>query len=361
MTSKANGLHLPLQKRSSNEASPTSGPRSRSSSTTSSTSEISLKSTTSTPSYEVPKDFRLEPDRKDSDSEAKRRKSKEHGSNESIGHLDEKPKVETQRKSRKSEKEARHRRGNNEMFERKPYEEIPASNIVIQEVSILDEESSKATVGKQKKKLKSAPKKETKELKKQQQQQQKQQQQQQQTINKEMKPKLSLIDTSLVSQQNSSDSSFTKVESRAHKLLRKGNKVEPAPMVSNVTHSDSIDRLDEISISGPRPDGRDLIRTSRNEPSSKTKQDSGKRNDIPPRKKSQQNAPQLAQQQGSKVISEWYNNTINREYYHNDITSQGIRKARTLISFYLQFLIQGIKIDLQNCPVMAYLYEKLVP
>jgi len=302
VTSKANGLHLPLQKRSSNEASPTSGPRSRSSSTTSSTSEISLKSTTSTPSYEVPKDFRLEPDRKDSDSEAKRRKSKEHGSNESIGHLDEKPKVETQRKSRKSEKEARHRRGNNEMFERKPYEEIPASNIVIQEVSILDEESSKATVGRQKKKLKSAPKKETKELKKQQQQQQKQQQQQQQTISKEVKPKLSLIDTSLVGQQNSSDSSFTKVESRAHKLLRKGNKVEPAPMVSNVTHSDSIDRLDEISISGPRPDGRDLIRTSRNEPSSKTKQDSGKRNDIPPRKKSQQNAPQLAQQQGSKII-----------------------------------------------------------
>ena len=233
----------------------------------------------------------------------KRRKSKEHGSNESIGHLEEKPKVEVQRKNRKSEKEARHRRGNNEMFERKPYEEIPASNIVIQEFSILDEESSRATSGKQKKKLKSAPKKETKELKKQQLQQQKQQQQQQQqTVSKEVKPKLSLIDTSLVGQQNSSDSTFTRVESRAHKLLRKGNKVEPAPIVSSATHSNSIDRLDEISISGPRPDGRDLIRASRNEPSSKTKQDSGKRNDIPPRKKSQQSASQLAQQQGSKVL-----------------------------------------------------------
>ena len=262
-----------------------------------------MKSTTSTPSSELPKEFRIEPDRKDTDNEGKRRKSKEHGSNESIGHLDEKPKTEVhrtemQRKNRKSEKEARQRRGNIDNLERKPYEEVPVSNIVIKEVSILDEENDKISLGKPKKKLRSGPKKEAKEPKK----------IQQQTVTvKETKPTLNLSNSNLPDQQNSSDGTFTKVESRAHKLLRKGNRVEPAPIVSSTSHSDSLDRLDEISISGPRPDGRELMRVNRSEFSSKVKPDNNKRVDIPPRKKSQQNVSQTVQNQGTKVIYFIYN------------------------------------------------------
>ena len=304
---RPNGLHLPLQKKASNETSPSSMPRSRSSSTTSNASEISSKSTTSTPSAEVPKEFRIEPDRKDTtDNEGKRRKSKEHGSTESISHCEEKPKIEVQRKNRKSEKEARHRKGNIDAHERRPYEEVPASNIVIKEVSILDEENDKAVLGKQRKKFRSGPKKEPKEQKKQQPQPQPQPQsqpQQQPVTMKEVKPVLDLGNSNLADQLTHSDSTFTKVESRAHKLLRKGNKVEPAPVVSPSSHSDSLDRLDEISISGPRPDGRDLIKLNRIESLSKAKSDNGKRIEIPPRKKSQQNASQTTQQQGTKVFS----------------------------------------------------------
>ena len=246
-----------------------------------------MKSTTSTPSSEVPKEFRIEPERKETEYEGKRRKSKEHGSNESIGHLDEKPKTEMQRRNRKLEKEARNRRGNNEMHERRPYEEVPASNIIIKEVSILDEENDKAIIGKSKKKVKTAPKKEAKEQKK------------QQTPIKETKPALKLSDFSLAEQRNPSDGAFTKVESKSHKLLRKGNKVEPAPVSEN-TYSGSLDRLDEISISGPRPDGREGSRANRNE--SKAKEEFSKRIDLPPRKKSQQSALNPVQQQGTKVI-----------------------------------------------------------
>ena len=288
----------------SNESSPTGLSRSRSSSTTSSASEISLKSATSTPSSEVPKEFRIEPDRKDAELEGRRQKSKEHGSNESIGHLDEKPKCEVQRKHRKSEKEGRNRRGNNDTHERKPYEEVPASNIVIKEVSILDEENDRVVLGKQKKKVRSGPKRETKEQKKSQQQQHQQQQQQHQEgiIKEDGKPSMKLSDFSLVEHQNQLDSTFTKVESKAHKILRKGNKVEPAPVSDNATYSGSLDRLDEISISGPRPDGRELTRMSKTE--SKVKHEHSKRIELPSRKKSQQNSLNVAQQPVPKVCNQ---------------------------------------------------------
>eukprot|EP00795_Rhopilema_esculentum_P000911 gene911-10667_t len=291
-SSKSNGLHLPLQKKGSNEISPVSFSRSRSSSTTSSTSEISLKSTTSTPSFEAPKEFRIESEKKDTETEAKKTKSRHHGSNESIGHLEEKPRSDSQRQGRhrRSEKEARNRRGNNDMHERRPYEEIPASNIVIKEVSILDTENERSLLAaRSKKKTKSGSKKDAKEQKKQQ-----TSTTHAQPMVKEPQSGMKLYDFELASQQIP-ENAFTKVESKAHKLLRKGNKVEPAP--DTVIYHGSLDRLDEISISGPRPDGRD--KGSRNE--LKVKQDNSKRTDVGQKRKLQQPVQQLVAQ-GNKVI-----------------------------------------------------------
>ena len=177
------------------------------------------------------------------------------------------------------------------MHERRPYEEIPASNIVIKEVSILDTENERSLLGaRSKKKTKSGPKKDAKEQKKQQ-----TSTTQAQPLVKEPQSGMKLYDFELAAQQIP-ENAFTKVESKAHKLLRKGNKVEPAP--DAVIYHGSLDRLDEISISGPRPDGRDNSKGSRNE--LKIKQDNSKRTDVGQKRKLQQPVQQLVAQ-GSKV------------------------------------------------------------
>lgn len=202
--------------------------------------------------------------------------------------MDEKPRnkePEAQKQGKHRKSEGKSRRGNSDASERRPYEEVPVSNIVIQEVSILDPENDRALLAKQKKKIKSGQKKETKEQKRQQQQQ----------LVKEPQPVMKLSDFELA-EVHSHDNSFTRVESKAHKFLRKGNKVEPAPVNDDVMYQGSLDRLDEISISGPRPDGREGTRKS--EASSKVKPEL-RRIDVPQRRKSQQHVVQ--QLQGTKV------------------------------------------------------------
>ena len=159
---------------------------------------------------------------------------------------------------------------------------------MIQEFDILEPEFDRSFVAKQKKKAKSMQRKESKEQKKQ------QQQQQQRQIVHEPRPAMKLNDFHLVDSLHNHDSSFTKVESKSQKLLRKGNKGESSPMNNNGLYNGSLDKLDEISISGPRPDARDSSRGSVRDSVFVTKSEHAKRAEHPQRRKSLQHVIQPA-------------------------------------------------------------------
>ncbi len=289
---KSNGLHLTLQKRNSNEPVSLITSRSRSSSFCSTTSDTSLKSATSTPSSETILEAANEFERREREHDNRRMKKKEHSSNESMTSYspagDDKGKIkesESHRhgKHRKSDKDSRNRKQNADI---RVYEES-ASNVVIQEFSILEPGVDRGVVSKPKKKVKPAQRKEPKETKK--------QQQPQQPIVYEPQPSMKLRDFELF-EAGHHDNSFTKVESKSQKFLRKGNKVEPAPFNNNPGYSESLDRLDDIQISGPRPDMRDLGKGHKSESLPRTK-DHPKRLEAPPRRRSLQHM----MQHGAKV------------------------------------------------------------
>ncbi len=287
--SKSNGLHLNLQKRISGDGQVTSSSRSRSSSFCSTTSETSLKSTNSTPSSETIKEIGHDNVKIDIHADDRKTRKKDHGSNESITAHVEKAKNKDHEshkhgKHRKSDKDAKNRRNDILVYEES------ASNVVVQEFSILEPGIERITTNKQKKKVKSTQRKESKEQKKQ------QQQQQQHQVVRDTQPSLKLRDFELA-ESISNDNSFTKVESKAQKFLRKGNKVEPAPINNNQGYNGSLDILDEIAICGPKPDARDTgSRTYKLEPLSRTKSDQSKRMDPPQRRRSLQHV-----QPGTKV------------------------------------------------------------
>ena len=255
-------MHIPAQKRKSNESNSGNSSRSRSSSLCSTNSDSSRKSSLSTPSPEILHEVKIELERKDP-VEIENRKPKKKVSvpngftNNNEGKIasviNDSQRQGKQKKSEKSSKLfSRH-------AEEKPKQENPVANVIIQEVSILEDNEErpggKDQSGKPKRKAKPVQVKKEKEPSKPQQTPVKASDNARQLNNEE--------------ENVDHDPSFITVGPKSSQKSRKSTKTD------NLIYSygGSLDKLDEISISGPRPEVRDTTNLQKPSKSEMSKTD----------------------------------------------------------------------------------------